>query len=297
MTTITDLPDTVRASRAAPRSRLAGSLANVTLTAAITWIAVGLFVFTLLAVVAAVVVYALSTSWGATWLPGGLTLDRLREALEVPGMVRSLWVTVLVSVSVVVISLVVGVPAAYVLARKSFPGRSAVMLVLLLPVVLTPLTYAVQLAALMYKIHLGGSVLAVVLVNLVPILPLVILVMIPFVEQISPNVERAAKVFGAGPGRLFTSVLVPLLVPGIVAAGILSLVRVLGSFELTFFVSSAKSQTLIVAIFGKMADPSAPPVYITAAMTVFYMVFALVGLLVGLRFSDPASALGGSKTR
>lgn len=130
-----------------------------------------------------------------------------------------------------------------------------------------------------------------ILVNLVPILPLVILITVPFVEQISPDVENAAKVFGANNLQLFGRVLVPLLTPGIVAAGVLSLVRVLGSFELTFFVSGAKTQTLVVTIFGALSDPGGPPAALTAAMTVFYMAIALLGLLVSLRFANPAQTL------
>jgi putative spermidine/putrescine transport system permease protein len=117
----------------------------------------------------------------------------------------------------------------------------------------------------MYRIGLGGSMTAVVLVNLVPTLPLVVLVMVPFVEQISPEVESAARVFGANNLRLFTHVLVPLLLPGMLAAGILVLVRTLGAFELTFFVSGAETQTLVVALFGAISDPGGVPVSLTAA--------------------------------
>jgi putative spermidine/putrescine transport system permease protein len=162
---------------------------------------------------------------------------------------------------------------------------------LLMPIILPVMTYATQLAALMYRIGLGGSLFGVILVNLVPILPLVILVTVPFVEQISPEIENAARVFGANRLQLFRRVLIPLLTPGVVAAGILALVRVLASFELTFFVASAKTQTLVVTIFGAMADPGGPPPSFTAAMTVVYMMIALIGLLISLRFSNPAQAL------
>src|SRR6185312_12039605 len=143
----------------------------------------------------------------------------------------------------------------------------------------------------MYRLGIGGTLLSVILVNLVPILPLVILITVPFVEQISPDVENAAKVFGANNLQLFGRVLVPLLTPGIVAAGVLGLVRVLGSFELTFFVSGAGTQTLVVTIFGALSDPGGPPPALTAAMTVFYMAIALIGLLVSLRFANPAQTL------
>jgi putative spermidine/putrescine transport system permease protein len=259
----------------------------------VTWVVAGVFVAVLLAVLASVIVASLSSAWGGSWLPRGVTGKWFHEAWNTPGLASSIGVTFEVAFADVFLALLFGVPAGYVLARKSFPGRSAIMLCALFPVILPPLTYAVQLAALMYRLGVGGTLLSVILVNLVPVLPLVILVTVPFVEQIPPDVENAAKVFGADQLRLFARVLVPLLVPGIVAAGVLSLVRVLGSFELTFFVSSAKTQTLVVTIFGALSDPGGPPAALTAAMTVFYMAIAFIGLVVSLRFSHPAQALAG----
>ncbi len=264
---------------------------RATVTGVLTWLVAGLFAATLLAVLVSVIVTALSTSWGGSWLPGGFTLSWFRQAWDTPGVANSIAVTFEVAVADVAIALLVGVPAGYVLARGRFPGRNAILIFALLPVILPPLTYAVQLAALMYRLGIGGTLLSVILVNLVPILPLVILITVPFVEQISPEVEHAAKVFGADNLRLFARVLVPLLTPGIVAAGVLSLVRVLGSFELTFFVSGASTQTLVVTIFGALSDPGGPPPALTAAMTVFYMAIALLGLLISLRFANPAQTL------
>jgi putative spermidine/putrescine transport system permease protein len=264
---------------------------RVTVTAVLTWTVAGLFAAILLAVLASVIVTALSTSWGGSWLPSGYTLSWFRQAWDTPGLTNSIAVTFEVAVTDVAVALLVGVPAGYVLARKRFLGRNVIMLFALLPVILPPLTYAVQLAALMYRLGIGGTLLSVILVNLVPILPLVILITVPFVEQISPDVEHAARVFGADHLRLFTRVLAPLLVPGIVAAGVLSLVRVLGSFELTFFVSGATTQTLVVTIFGALSDPGGPPPGLTAAMTVFYMAIALLGLVVSLHFANPAQTL------
>jgi putative spermidine/putrescine transport system permease protein len=218
-----------------------------------------------LRILASVLVQSFATVWRGGWWPVGFTAEWYGRAWTATGMSRALVNTFQAGAAVVLVCLLAGVPAGYLLARRSFPGRSVVMLLMLLPIILPPMTYAVQLAALMYRVGLGGSMTAVVLVNLVPTLPLVVLIMVPFVEQISPEVESAARVFGANNLRLFTSVLVPLLLPGMLAAGILVLVRTLGAFELTFFVSGAETQTLVVALFGAISDPGGVPVSLTAA--------------------------------
>ena len=92
----------------------------------------------------------------------------------------------------------IGVPAAYAMARRNFPGKQAVMLLFLLPLLVPPITYGIPLATVLYQAHLAGTIWGVILANLVPTVPFVILIMIPFVEQIDPRVEAAARVFGAG---------------------------------------------------------------------------------------------------
>jgi putative spermidine/putrescine transport system permease protein len=74
----------------------------------------------------------------------------------------------------------------------------------------------------------------VILANLIPAAPFVILVMTRFFGQIDPHLEAAARVFGAGTGRMFGHVPTPLPAPGILAASLLVLVRTIALFERTF---------------------------------------------------------------
>ena len=74
------------------------------------------------------------------------------------------------------------------------------MLLFLLPLMVPPITYGIPLATVLYKLQLAGTIYGVILANLIPAAPFVILVMTPFIEQIDPNLESAARVFGAGTG-------------------------------------------------------------------------------------------------
>ena len=98
-----------------------------------------------------------------------------------------LWVTVEVVLAVVVLSMLIGVPAAYALARRDFAGKRSLMLLFLLPLMVPPITYGIPLATVMYQAHLAGTLSGVILANLIPALPFVILVMTPFIEQIDPQ--------------------------------------------------------------------------------------------------------------
>ncbi|MEL4411481.1 ABC transporter permease, partial [Shewanella algae] len=88
-----------------------------------------------------------------------------------------------------------------------FPGKRVVQLLFLLPMMVPPITYGIPLATVLYKVNLGGSLAGVILANLVPTVPFVIMVMTPFIEQIDPKLEAAARVFGANTFRVFVHVL------------------------------------------------------------------------------------------
>ena len=120
-----------------------------------------------------------------------------------------------------------------------------------------------------------------------PAVPFIVLVMTPFVEQIDPRLEAAARVFGAGTFRVFVHVLVPLLTPGILAAGLLVLVRTIAMFELTFLTAGPDSQTLVVAPYYSVFAAGIRAGQSVDAMAVIYMATTLVWLLIALRFVNP----------
>ena len=251
------------------------------------WALVIFFVVNVIATIAAVGVDSFGTRWFNSWLPAAFTTRWYKAAWDEFQLHDVLIVTFEVVGAVVLLSAVLGVPAAYALARRNFPGKQLVLLLFLLPMMIPPITFGIPLATVLYQAHLGGNMSGVILANLVPTVPFVVLVMIPFIEQIDPRVEAAARVFGAGTGRLFLHVLVPLLTPGILAALLLVLVRTIAMFELTFFTAGPDSQTLVVTLYYAVGAAGVRSNQSIDAMAVIYMVTTLVWLLIALRFVDP----------
>ena len=259
------------------------------------WAIVIFFILNLIAMVATVVVNSLGTRWLGTWLPVAFTIKWYASAWDEFQLDQVLVVTFEVVGAVVVLSGALGVPAAYALARREFPGKKLVTLLFLLPLLVPPITFGIPLATVLYKAGLAGSMSGVILANLVPTVPFVILVKIPFIEQIDPRIEAAARVFGAGTARLFIHVLLPLLAPGMLAALLLVLVRTIAMFELTFFTSGPTSQTLVVALYYAVYAAGVRAGQSIDAMAVIYMVTTLVWLLVALRFVNPTQLVTRAK--
>ncbi|MDK1377266.1 MULTISPECIES: ABC transporter permease subunit [unclassified Sinorhizobium] len=259
------------------------------------WALAGLFVLNLIGVMAAVVMNSFARRWLGTWLPAGWTTRWYFDAWSEFQLSSVVLVTFQVVFAVVLISGMIGVITAYALARRDFPGKRAVILLFLLPLLIPPLTYGIPLATVLYQIGLGGSFWGVVLINLVPSLPFVILVMIPFIEQIDPRIEAAARVFGAGTGSLFLRILLPLLLPGMLAALLLVLVRTIAMFELTFLIAGPTSQTLVVALYYAVFASGVRASQSIDAMAVVYMVTTLFWLVLALQFVSPTQIVARAK--
>jgi putative spermidine/putrescine transport system permease protein len=246
-----------------------------------------LFVVNVVLLVGAVAVSSFATRWLGTWLPDGWTTHWYSDAWSEFQLGAVLTVTAEVVVAVVALSVVLGVPAAYALARRDFLGKRLVVLLFLLPLLVPPITYGIPLATAMYKIGLAGTLAGVIVANLIPALPFVILVMTPFIEQIDPNLEAAARVFGADTRRVFVHVLIPQLGPGILAASLLVLVRTIAMFELTFLTAGPDSQTLVVALYYAVFAAGVRAPQSIDAMAMVYMAVTLVWLIIALMFVDP----------
>jgi putative spermidine/putrescine transport system permease protein len=284
-----------------PRNRPSGTLpGEKSLVASpgtwFVWAGIVVFFLFLFGILISVLVDSVGKSWFTSWLPSQYSIDWYAQAWHDFDLANVIGVTLIVAFSVVAISIIIGVPASYVLARRNFPLKRLVLALFLLPVLIPPITFGIPLATVMYNFGLGRTLIAVILVNLVPSVPFVIITMTPFIEQINPTIENAARMCGASMRQVFLRVLGPLLVPGILAAGILVLVRTVGMFDLTFLVSGPSSDTLVVAIYRAMTSAGgAEPRPLVSAMAVIYTVMMLIILIIALRFINPTQLVARVK--
>ena len=259
---------------------------------------VGFMTFFLLNVglmIASVATNSFAQRWFGTWLPAGFTIEWYAAAWKEFQLGDVLLVTVQVVLAVVVLAILIGVPAAYTLARREFRGKRLLMGLFLLPLMIPPITYGIPLATLMYQLNIAGTLPGVIIANLLPALPFVILVMTPFIEQIDPSLESAARVFGARTPQMFWHVLMPLLAPGILAASLLVLVRTIAMFELTFMTAGPSTQTLVVALYYAVFAAGVRAPQSIDAMAMVYMTVTLIWLLIAMRFVSPTQLVSRVK--
>ncbi|GHO51831.1 ABC transporter permease [Ktedonobacter robiniae] len=249
--------------------------------------AIGFFILNILAMVFTVVLDSLGKQWFATWLPEGLfTTQWYAFAFSDHDIVQLLSNTLIVALGATFISMLVGFPAAYVLARQQFRFKGALMGFYLLPMLVPPLAYGIPLATVLLR-YIGGELPGVILINVVPTLPFVILILVPFIEQVDISLESASHMLGANRLQTFWRIVLPLVMPGLLTAGILAVVRVIAMFELTYLVANADAGTLVVTLYGDAFASGMRPEQAINAMAVVYMLTTMALLIIALCFVKP----------
>lgn len=248
---------------------------------------IGFFILNLIGLVGTVIVDSFGARWFGTWLPPEYTTRWYEYIGNDHDMGLLLFNTLFVALSTTAIALLIGFPAAYVLARKQFRFKGLLTGLYLLPMLVPPLAYGIPLATLLLRLNLGGTLLGVILINLVPIIPFVILILAPFIEQVDTSLESASRMLGANGFQTFRRVVLPLVIPGLLTAGVLAVVRTIAMFELTFLVADAHSQTLVVALYADAFAAGIRPNQAISAMAVVYMLTTMSLLIIALIFVKP----------
>lgn len=251
------------------------------------WIAIIIYLTNICGILLTVILNSVGKGWFSGLLPKIFTTEWYKYVAMDHDIPNLLMVTFVVAITVVVISLLIAFPSAYALARYDFKFKGIILSLLLLPMIIPPMAYGIPLAALLYKLRLASRITGVIIANLVPIVPFMILILQPFIEQIGTNLESAAKMLGASRIKTFSKVLIPLVKPGIFTASILSIVKTISMFELTFLVAGGKSQTIIVALYSDAYAAGARPPQAVDALAVIYFAITLSCLLISLKFVSP----------
>jgi putative spermidine/putrescine transport system permease protein len=252
----------------------------------IFYLIIGFFILNLLGIVGTVVIDSFGQEWFNTWLPNGFTTDWYVYLTGDHDIGSLIFNTLFIAILTTLLALLLGFPAAYVLARKKFPGKSVLSVVYILPLLFPPLVYGIPLATVLLR-YLGGGLFSVVLINLVPILPFAILILVPFIEQVDDSLESASRMLGAKRWQTFVRIVLPLIIPGLLTAGVLSIVRTIAQFELTFLLADATAQTMVVTLYGDAFGAGIRPAQAIDAMAVIYTATTMILLGIALIFVKP----------
>ncbi len=220
-------------------------------------------------------------SRGASLLPAGFTLNHFEYVLVDAGFLRYVRVSVVVALGTVLISGAVALLAAVAVARFRFRLRTQV-LVMVLMVQMVPLeALVIPLFLQARSLQMLNSILGLITVYLAFSLPFAIWNLRGFVAAVPRELEEAAYVDGATWFRMFRSVLLPLVAPGLVATSVFSFITAWNEFifALTFMQDSSK-YTVGVGLRTFFTQNSADWGPIMAASTIITLPVVIFFVLV-----------------
>ncbi|MGW0999635.1 molybdate ABC transporter permease subunit [Streptomyces sp. NPDC002520] len=223
----------------------------------------------------------------APWrsLPDQLTSTEVWQALQL---------SLVSATAATAVSLVLGVPLAWLLARTEFPGRGLVRALVTLPLVLPPVVGGVALLLALgrngvvgqwldawFGITLPFTTTGVVIAEAFVAMPFLVISVEGTLRAADPRFEEAATTLGASRFTAFRRVTLPLVAPGIAAGAVLAWARALGEFGATITFAGnfpGRTQTMPLAVYLALQnDPE-------AAIALSLILLAVsIAVLAGLR--------------
>lgn len=201
--------------------------------------------------------------WEPTW-------ENYEAVLATASFLPALWHSLLTAGGAVLLSLVVGTPAAYAMARVSFRGKATIYYALLMMRMLPAIAVLIPMFMLFSSLGLQNTTISLVLAYTTFGLPLVVWVMRSFFEEIPHEIEESATIDGASRWATFFYIVLPLSRPGMMAIAILCLLLAWNDFLFAAVLTNNATQTLPVLLAS----------YSTADSGVDWGQLAAAGMLV-----------------
>jgi molybdate transport system permease protein len=218
----------------------------------------------------------------------------LPQRLTEPGVLTALRLSLLTATLATVVSLVLGVPLAWILARTSFPGRKVVRALVTVPLVLPPVVGGVALLLVFgrngmlggwlddtFGITLPFTTAGVVVAEAFVAMPFLVISVEGALRGADARYEEAAATLGASRWTAFRRVTLPLVAPGVAAGAVLCWARALGEFGATITFAGnfpGRTQTMPLAVYLALEQD------LDAAIVLSLVLLAVsVAVLVALR--------------
>lgn len=227
------------------------------------------------------ILFIAALSFGSSqWLifpPPAWTTKWYQALFADPRWLEAAWTSAKIAGIVTVLSVLLGLLAAFGLVRGRFIGREALKALFLTPMILPVVVLAVALYAFFLRLGLNGTVTGFVIAHLVVALPFSILAITNALEGFDKSIEDAAILCGANPLEAKIRVTLPAISHGLFSAAIFSFLTSWDEVVLAIFMASPTLQTLPVKIWTTLRQDLTP---VIAAASTLLVAFTIVLMLL-----------------
>lgn len=235
----------------------------------------GLLILFFLISIGYLVLLSLASSW--RWpdlLPQAFSTRAWSYVFLSPsGTWQAVGLSLQIALTVTLLDIALAIPAANALARSEFKGKGVIEALLFAPIIVPPFVAVMGMYMTFLRLDLTASVTGVILAHMIPTLPYVVRTLMVSYETLGFQWEEQARTLGAGRWQCFRHIVLPHILPGLMAGASLSILISFSQYLITLLVGEGQVMTLPLLLFPFVSggDPSIGAVYT--------IVFACLGVI------------------
>ncbi|WP_128943036.1 ABC transporter permease [Bradyrhizobium zhanjiangense] len=251
-----------------------------------TGLAVAIYLF-LLAPIVVTVPMAFGPTNALTFPPTSYSLDLFRIFFNSPRWLEPLFLSLEIALASMAIAMFAGVPAGYWMARHEFVGKTLITAIIMSPLIVPVIVTGLGLYLYFAYLKISGTMVSIVLGHVMVTLPYVVVMIVAGVNKLDRNLEFGAELMGAGPMRMFLTVVIPQLIPSLVSAAFFAFLLSFDEVIISWFLASPTTVTLPVKMYSALEWEISP--VIAAVSTLMSALSLLVCIIaISLRKWTPA---------
>jgi len=243
---------------------------------------------TLMAPIVIITILAFGSQGYMKFPPEAYSLRWFETFFGDPRWRSALWSSTVIALIACVVSTLLGFFAAYAFVRSDVRGKKLLLSFMLLPLIVPHVITAIAMYFMSGPFKLVGNVFWIGICHACIALPIVLLILLSALQNVDINLERAALSLGSSRFGVFTKVVVPLALPGIISAALFAFLASFDELVISLFLAGVKSETLPVRIWNSLHLQVEPVIAAVSAFLIGVTGFILLldTLLRQLRVSQ-----------
>ncbi len=234
------------------------------------------FVYLLLPV-AIVIPLSFSAGKFLTFPPPGFSLQWYQNFFGRAEWTGSAWISIWVALSVTLLSVLLGTPAALALARVEFPGKRLMLAFLLSPIIAPGIIVAIGVYFAYARYGMVGHPAALVVAHTCLAVPFVVINVTAALQGVDRRLEQAAQTLGATPFGAFRQVTLPLIRPGIFAGAVFAFITSFDELLVALYLSGSTAVTLPRRMWEQMHFNLDPTIAAVSTMLILVTTTLMLG--------------------
>lgn len=204
--------------------------------------------------------------------------------------INAFYRSVVLAATAATFATLLAVPAGMAIAWNRFPGREAILGLLLSPLMVPHVVLGIALLRFLTHLGASGTMWGLAAAHTVIVLPYVLRLVVSAATGFDRSVAQAAEALGASTWTVFCRIELPLIVPGVAGGWLIAFINSFDELTMSIFVASAGTQTLPVIMYNHIAHTIDP---LLASISTLLIVLTLVLMLLLDRFYGLNRVLGG----